>query len=65
MTKSSMVRLSDTVNSAMGRQKADLVIKNVSIINVIDGSIKKGDIAVQGNSIIGTYDEYHGEKEAE
>ncbi|MAQ71206.1 MAG: adenine deaminase [Alphaproteobacteria bacterium] len=63
MTKSSMVRLSDTVNSAMGRQKADLVIKNVSIINVIDGSIKKGDIAVQGNSIIGTYDEYHGEKE--
>ncbi|MCB1815941.1 MAG: adenine deaminase, partial [Candidatus Competibacteraceae bacterium] len=47
----------------MGRQKADLVIKNTRFLNVVTGEIAAGDIAVCGDRIVGTYESYQGEQE--
>lgn len=46
------------IEVALGRQKADLVIKNANIINVFTKEIVQGDIAICKDSIvgIGTYD---------
>jgi len=44
----------------MGRQPADLVIKGARYLNVIDGAIVAGDIAVTGDTIVGVQADYHG-----
>lgn len=51
------------IDTAMGRQQADLVVKNVNILDVRTGSIRKGDIAVCGETIVGIYDSYSGKTE--
>jgi len=47
---------------ARGDEKADLVIKNVNIVNVFDCSVEVGDIAVCGGVIAGI-GKYSGKKE--
>ena len=51
MTKDELKNLIDT---AAGRKKADLVIKNCKIVNVFSGEIENGEIAITAGKIIGT-----------
>ena len=51
MTKDELKNLIDT---AAGRKKADLVIKNCKIVNVFSGEIEDGEIAITAGKIIGT-----------
>lgn len=53
-------RLERRIDQALGREKADLVIKNVRLLNVADGSLEKTDIAICGDTIVGTYGTYSG-----
>lgn len=52
--------LKQRIDQAMGRNRADLVIKNVRLLNVATGSIDQTDIAICGDTIVGTYDSYDG-----
>lgn len=55
--------LQTCIDQAMGREKADLVIKHTRFLNVTTGEIAQGDIAICQDRIIGTYEHYHGEQE--
>ena len=57
-----MERLKKNIDAAMGRVKADLVLKNASFINVFTQSIDRGDIAIVADTIIGI-GEYTGDVE--
>ncbi len=51
------------IEAAAGRRKADLVIKNCKIVNVFNGEIISGEVAIFGGKIIGMGKaEYDGEK---
>ena len=58
-----MSKLEKIIKVARGIEKADLVIKNGNIINVLSEEIHKGDIAIKGNLIAGIGEDYQGEKE--
>lgn len=51
------------INVARGLEKADLVIKNANIVNVLSEEIHKGDIAIADEIIAGISDNYSGLKE--
>lgn len=51
------------INVARGLEKADLVIKNANIVNVLSEEIHKGDIAIADGIIAGISENYQGEKE--
>lgn len=51
------------IQSARGLEKADLVIKNANIINVLSEEIHKGDIAISDGIVVGIGEKYRGEKE--
>lgn len=51
------------IKIARGLEKADLVIKNANIINVLSEEIHKGDIAISDGVIAGIGDGYEGKKE--
>lgn len=51
-----MDRLKNYISTAMARNKADLVLKNASIINVFTQTIDQGDIAISHDTIIGIGD---------
>lgn len=60
MTKTELKNL---ITCAAGRIKADLVIKNCRIVNVLSGEIYSGEVAIYGGKIIGMgLVEYDGEK---
>ena len=48
-----MDKVKNNINTAMARTKADLVLKNASIINVFTQTIEKKDIAINDDIIIG------------
>lgn len=48
---------------ALGEEPADLVIKDATILNVLTGDQTRGDIAICGDRIVGTYDAYRGKVE--
>lgn len=50
MTKAELKNL---IACAAGRRKADLVIKNCRIVNVLSGKITLGEVAVAGGKIVG------------
>lgn len=50
------------IKAARREVKADLVLKNASFVDVFTGKIRKGDIAIVGEKIVGT-GEYEGERE--
>ncbi|MCR5833976.1 MAG: adenine deaminase [Selenomonadaceae bacterium] len=61
MTKAELKKI---IDAAAGRIKADLVIKNCRIVNVLTGEITSGEVAVSGGKIIGMgTDVYDGETE--
>ncbi len=51
------------IDQALGRQAADLVIRNARILNLATGEIQPGDIAVCGSTIVGMLDSYQGREE--
>lgn len=61
MNKDSLKRLIDVAN---GKKKADLVLKNGSIVDVCSGKIFKADLAVAEGYIAG-FGEYDGETEVD
>ena len=56
--------LKKLIDTALGRRKADLVIKNCRIVNVFSGTVTQGDIAVCEGFIAGI-GHYQGETEAD
>lgn len=50
------------IKAARREVKADLVLKNASFVDVFTDKIRKGDIAIVGEKIVGT-GEYEGERE--
>ncbi|KZL21403.1 Adenine deaminase [Pseudovibrio axinellae] len=52
--------LKSFIDQGQGNTPADVVLKNVGLFNVIDGSLTTTDIAICGEKIVGTYDTYHG-----
>ncbi len=60
MTKTELKNL---IDAAAGRRKAGLIIKNCKIVNVLNGKISSGEVAIFGGKIIGVGAvEYDGEK---
>ncbi len=55
--------MANLINIARGLEKADLVIKNAQLVNVLSEEIHKCDIAMTGGIIAGIGENYHGEKE--
>ncbi len=55
--------LSRRIDQALGNEPADLVIKGARILNVATGTLDPGDIAICGQTIVGTYDDYRGVRE--
>ncbi|MFV1959102.1 MAG: adenine deaminase, partial [Planctomycetota bacterium] len=51
------------IAQALGREKADLAVKGTRFLDVASGAIARGDVAVGGDRIIGTFEEYEGEVE--
>lgn len=41
------------IDAAMGREKCDLVIKNAHVVDVFNGKLLRGDVAVKGGRIVG------------
>lgn len=58
-----MSKLEKIIKVARGLEKADLVIKNGNIINVLSEEIHKGDIAISDGIIAGIGNSYDGKKE--
>lgn len=55
--------MSNIINVARGFEKADLVIKNANIVNVLSEEIHKADITIKDGIIAGIGENYSGEKE--
>jgi adenine deaminase len=51
------------IDQALGRARADLVIKGTRLLNVATGELDEGDIAICGDWIVGTHDAYRGARE--
>ena len=51
------------IDQALGRHPADLVVRNARILNLVNGELQLGDIAVCGSTIVGTLDSYQGREE--
>ena len=51
------------IDQARGRGAADLVIKGARFLNVATGELDQGDIAICGDWIVGTHDDYRGVRE--
>jgi adenine deaminase len=48
------------IDQARGRERADLVIKGCRALNVATGTLDHGDIAICGEWIVGTHEDYRG-----
>ena len=55
-----MKNLINSISQGLGEKKADLVLKGGQIFNVVTGELLTGDVAISGDTIVGTYDEYDG-----
>ncbi len=51
------------IDQALGRVEADLVVKNTRFLDVASGEIREGDVAVGGETIVGTCESYQGRVE--
>ena len=61
--KPHLKELEAIIDQAQGNVKASLVIKNVSIFCLSSGELRRGDIAVCGDRIVGAGESYDGETE--
>ncbi|MCD7060354.1 adenine deaminase [Pelagibacterium xiamenense] len=56
-------QLEKMIKAGRGHEPADLVIKDVRLLDVITGTITPTDIAIVGDRIVGTHAEYQGKTE--
>lgn len=56
-------QLADIIDQARGVSPADLVVKSVGILDLTSGDVAVGDIAIAGDRIVGTHEEYSGATE--
>lgn len=56
-------QLATLIEAGRGRAPADLVIKNVQLLDVITGTLTPTDIAIVGDRIVGTHAQYTGKTE--
>jgi len=54
--------LARRIRQARGLEPADLVVKGGRILNVADGTLEEGDVAVTGDTVVGCYDAYDGRR---
>ena len=54
----------DEMKIARGEEKASLVLKNCKVVNVLNGQVEEGDIAIENGLIVGV-GRYHGHREVE
>jgi adenine deaminase len=59
----SQAELARAIDQGAGRAEADLVVKDVRLLDLITGEITKTDIAICGDLIVGTHDTYRGKRE--
>lgn len=52
--------LGHRIDQARGQERADLVIKNVRMLDVVHGTLHRTDIAICGETIVGTLEDYSG-----
>jgi adenine deaminase len=52
--------LRKVIRAGRGEEPADLVLKNVRLLDVISGTIRETDIAIVGDRIVGTHAQYRG-----
>ncbi len=55
--------LTRRIDVALGREPADLVVKGTRFLDVATGALERGDIAVAGDRIAGTFESYRGRVE--
>ena len=55
--------LARAIAQGHGTEPADLVIKNVGLLDIVYGDVTTTDIAVSGDRIVGTYEAYSGRRE--
>ena len=55
--------LARAIDQGRGAQPADLVIRNVGLLDIVYGGVTVTDIAISGDRIVGTYEAYHGTRE--
>ncbi len=55
--------LSRAIDQGRGAAPADLVIRNVGLLDIVSGGVTVTDIAICGDRIVGTYAAYEGAKE--
>ncbi len=55
--------LEQRIDQALGRAPADLVIRNARILDLATGALLPGDIAICGDTIVGTCETYSGTRE--
>lgn len=55
--------LARAIAAGAGEVPADLVIRNVRLFSVVDGSTVETDIAIVGDRIVGTHGDYRGTRE--
>ncbi|HZP20878.1 MAG TPA: adenine deaminase [Bauldia sp.] len=55
--------LKTAIAQGQGREPADLVIKNVGLLDIVYGGVTRTDIAISGDRIVGTYQIYSGRRE--
>lgn len=51
------------IDQALGDSRADLVVRNARILDIVTGDVTAGDIAICGETIVGTYETYSGLRE--
>ncbi|WP_112662937.1 adenine deaminase [Microvirga flavescens] len=54
--------LAARIAQGAGREQPDLVITNVRLFDLVTGSLATTDIAICGDTIVGTYGSYHGKR---
>jgi adenine deaminase len=57
-----MKDLADMIAAGAGRRPADLVIRNVRLLDLVTGALTPTDIAIARDRIVGTYASYEGSK---
>jgi adenine deaminase len=55
--------LARRIDQGSGREEADLVVRNARILDTCTGLIAAGDVAICGDTIVGTHESYRGRRE--
>src|SRR5829696_3563311 len=63
MQNSPVANLARRIAQGRGAEPADLVLKNVRLFDLVTGALGPTDIAICGNTIVGTYGAYRGVRE--